>query len=140
MGVGEEFALEIGRVSRWWRTRLNERVRHLDLNQARWIALLQLSRCGPTSQRELAGRIGVEGPSLVRVLDRLEEQGLVERRPSDDDRRIKQVGLTEAAGPVLQQLTTLADELRHELLADIPAENIKTALHVLKAIGDRLEK
>lgn len=140
MGVGEEFALEIGRVSRWWRTRLNERVRHLDLNQARWIVLLQLSRYGPASQRELAERVGVEGPSLVRVLDRLEAQGLVERRPSDDDRRIKHVGLTEAAVPVLQQLTTLADELRHELLADIPAENIKTALHVLKAIGDRLEK
>lgn len=140
MAVGDEFALEIGRVSRWWRTRLNERVRHLDLNQARWIVLLQLSRNGPASQRELAERVGVEGPSLVRVLDRLEAQGLVVRQPSGDDRRIKHVELTSAAGPVLRQLTELADELRRELLADIPVENIDTALHVLKAIGDRLEK
>lgn len=140
MDIGAEFALELGRVSRWWRTRLNERVRHLELNQARWVVLLQLSRLGPSSQRELAARVGVEGPSLVRLLDRLEEGGLVSRRPADDDRRIKQIHLTAAAEPVLRQITEVANELRQELLAGIPAENIATALQVLRIIGDRLEK
>lgn len=140
MDAGAEFALEIGRVSRWWRTRLNERVKHLELNQARWIVLLQLSSFGPASQRELAERVGVEGPSLVRVLDRLEAQGLVARRPAEDDRRIKRIHLTAAADPVLRQLTEVATELRGELLADIPAQTIDTALQLLRVIGDRLEK
>ena len=140
MDMGAEFALELGRVSRRWRTRLNERVRHLELNQARWIVLLQLSNFGPASQRELAERVGVEGPSLVRVLDRLEDQGLVARRPADDDRRIKRIHLTAAAEPVLRQLTEFSNELRRELLADIPAGSIDTALQVLKVIGDRLER
>ena len=140
MDAGAEFALELGRVSRRWRTRLNERVKHLELNQARWIVLLQLSNFGPASQRELAERVGVEGPSLVRVLDRLEVQGLVARRPADDDRRVKRIHLTAAAAPVLQQLTEVSNELRRELLADIPAGSIDTALQVLKAIGDRLER
>lgn len=140
MDAGAELALELGRVSRWWRTRLNERVKHLGLNQARWVVLLQLSRFGPASQRDLAERVGVEGPSLVRVLDRLEEQGLVTRRPVGEDRRVKQVHLTAAAEPVLRQLTRASDELRRELLADIPARSIDTALQVLKTIGDRLER
>lgn len=140
MDAGAEFALELGRVSRWWRTRLNERVKHTGLNQARWTVLLQLSSFGPASQRELAERVGVEGPSLVRVLDRLEDQGLVARRPVGDDRRIKRVHLTAAADSVLRQLTEVAADLRLELLSDIPAENIETALQVLKTIGDRLEK
>lgn len=140
MDAGEAFGLELSRVSRWWRTRLNERVKHLGLNQARWIVLLHLSRFGPTSQRELAERVGVEGPSLVRVLDRLEDQGLVARRAADDDRRIKRIHLTADAEPVLQQLTEVATELRRELLADIPENSIETALQVLKAVGDRLER
>ncbi len=140
MDKGAEFALEIGRVSRWWRTRLNDRVKHLELNQARWIVLLQLKNFGPASQRELAERVGVEGPSLVRVLDRLEEQGFIERRASGEDRRIKNIHLTEAAKPVLAQITELSNELRQELLAGIPSENIETALQVLKTISGRLER
>lgn len=140
MDMGAEFAIELGRVSRRWRTRLNERLKHTGLNQARWIVLLQLSSFGPTSQRELAERVGVEGPSLVRVLDRLEDQGLVERRSADDDRRIKHIHLTAAASPVLQKITEVSNELRQELLADIPMKDIDMAWKVLKAIADRLER
>lgn len=140
MDVGAQFAIELGRVSRRWRTRLDERLKHMGLNQARWTVLLQLSSFGPASQRELAERVGVEGPSLVRVLDRLEDQGLVARRPFGDDRRIKRIHLTPAAEPVLRQITEVSNELRRELLADIPPRNIDTAWQVLKAIGDRLER
>lgn len=140
MDIGAEFAMEIGRVSRRWRTRLDERLKHMDLNQARWTVLLQLSKQGPAAQRELAERVGVEGPSLVRVLDRLEEQGLVVRRVCDDDRRIKRVYLTPAAAPVVEEITLIATMLRQELLADIPLQNIDAAWQVLKALGDRLER
>lgn len=135
----DEFALHLGRVSRRWRARLDERLRHLGLTQARWVALLLLSKAGPVSQRELADLVGIEGPTLVRQLDNLEEQGLIERRANGVDRRVKELHLTDRARPVLQEITRIADELRNELLSDVPASDLDTAGQVLKAIGDKLE-
>jgi MarR family transcriptional regulator for hemolysin len=138
MDVGAEFAVALGRVSRRWRVRLDERFRHTGLTQARWIVLLQLSQAGAMSQRELAERIGVEGPTLVRALDKLEDQGFVARR-AGDDRRVKEIHLTDAAGPVLAEITRISTELRRVLLADVPARDLATAWRVLKAVSDRLD-
>lgn len=140
MDIGAGFAMELGRVSRRWRTRLDERLKHTGLTQARWIVLLQLSQAGAMSQRELADRVGVEGPTLVRVLDKLEGQGLVERRADDGDRRAKQIHLTEAATPVLGEISRISTQLRQELLADIAGEELTRTMQVLKVIADRLEK
>ncbi|MET3790819.1 MarR family transcriptional regulator [Aquamicrobium terrae] len=139
MDAGEQFAVELSRVSRLWRKRIDERLRHLDLTQARWMVLLQLSRAAPVSQRELADTIGVEGPTLVRVLDNLERQGLVLRRACPGDRRVKLVELAEGAGPVLAEISRIAAGLRRELLEDVAAEELGRARELLKIIGDRLE-
>jgi len=139
MNVGEQFAIEIGRVSRQWRKRLDERLKQTGLTQARWLVLLHLSQRGPMVQRELAELLGVEGPTLVRVLDNLERQGFVERRASGDDRRVKRVHLAEAAYPVLAEITRIAASLRKDLLAEVPDEELRAAWKVLKEIGDRLE-
>jgi MarR family transcriptional regulator for hemolysin len=140
MNIEAEFALEVGRVSRRWRTRLDERLKHAGLTQARWVVLVHLSHAGPMSQRDLAERISVEGPTLVRVLDKLEEQGLVRRRACEDDRRIKRIELTDAADPVLDEITRISNELRQELLASISRDDLKVAWRLLKDLGDRLEK
>jgi MarR family transcriptional regulator for hemolysin len=140
MDVGAEFAVELGRVSRRWRARLDKRLKHTGLTQARWMVLLQLSRAGVISQRELAERIGVEGPTLVRVLDRLEDQGLVARRAGGDDRRMKHIHLTDAARPILDEITRISTELRRELLADVPAADLAIAWRALKTISDQLAR
>ncbi|HTG42889.1 MAG TPA: MarR family transcriptional regulator [Verrucomicrobiae bacterium] len=140
MNAGNKFALKLGHVSRKWRTRLNARLLHTGLSQARWITLLRLSILGPISQNELAGDIGVEGPTLVRLLDGLESQGLVERKALDGDRRVKCVHLTKSAEPVLKEITRISDELRSEVLDGIPLDDIATALRVLQAIAERLER
>jgi len=139
MSPVEEFALELSRVSRRWRARLDERLKHTGLTQARWVTLLYLANTGPVSQRELAGMIGIEGPTLVRLLDHLEQQGLIERRGSDADRRVNVIHLTDRAKPLLDEITRIAAELRRELLADIPAGDLAVAGRVLKAIADKLE-
>lgn len=140
MDAGEQFAVELARVSRQWRKRIDERLRHLDLTQARWMVLLQLSRMGaPVSQRELADIIGVEGPTLVRVLDNLERQGLVERRACEADRRVKLIELAEGAGPVIAEIGRIAAGLRQELLEGVPAGELERARELLKIIADRLE-
>jgi MarR family transcriptional regulator for hemolysin len=141
MDLREAFALELGRVSRRWRTRLDERLKVTGLTQARWSTLLHLYRGGPCmTQRELAERAGIEGPTLVRLLDALEAQGLIERRPVEGDRRAKHIRLTDAAQPLLAQINGIAADLRREIFADLRAGDLRTGLAVLQSIGDRLER
>ena len=139
MDVGEQFAIELGRVHRQWRKRLEERLKDTGLTQTRWLVLLHLSRTGPLSQRDLAELLGIEGPTLVRVLDKLEQQRLVSRRASGEDRRVKRVHLEEAAHPLLAEITSIAAALRKELLAQIPDAGLRAAWTILKDVGDRLE-
>ena len=87
MNVGEQFAIELGRVNRQWRKRLDERLKESGLTQARWLVLLHLSRTGPLSQRDLAELIGVDGPTLVRVLDKLEHRKELLAQVDDDELR-----------------------------------------------------
>lgn len=132
--------MELARVGRRWRARLDARVKHLGLTQARWIALLQLRRSGPLSQRDLAEQIGVEGPTLVRLLDGLQQGGLIERTATHEDRRVKKIHLTASAYPLIEEITRISDALREELMQGVPPEDLATAHRVLRLIGDRLER
>ena len=138
-GMETEFAALLGRVSRRWRTRLDERLRHLGLTQARWQALFQLEKAGPLPQRQLAESLNIEGPTLVRLLDGLERQGLIERRPVKQDRRVRFVHLTPDAEPLLAEINQIAAELRHELLSGLEEESLAAAIAVLAEVGRRLE-
>lgn len=140
MKVDEQFAIELGRVSRQWRKRLDERLKKTGLTQARWLVLLHLSRVGSLSQRDLAETVGIEGPTLVRLLDSLEGQGLIERRLCGDDRRVKRIHLTAAARPLLAEITAIAAALRRQVLAEVDGDELRAAWKVLRDIGDRLEK
>lgn len=135
-----EFAMELGKVARRWRTRLDSRLRAVGLTQARWMALLELSRADAITQRDLAASLGIEGPTLVRLLDGLEAQGLIERQSCPEDRRAKRVGLTAAAAPVLAEIRKIAEATRRELLEDIAREDLSVARRVLSRIAERLEQ
>ena len=135
-----EFAMELGKVARRWRTRLDSRLRAMGLTQARWIALLELSRADGLTQRDLAATLGIEGPTLVRLLDGLEAQGLIERQSCPDDRRAKRVRLTETADPVLREIRKIADATRRELLEGVAPDDLSVARRVLAMIAERLEQ
>ena len=135
METRQEFALELAKAARIWRARLDDRLKQTGLTQARWIALMHLSLSGGgLSQRALAELIGVEGPTLGRCLDALEAQGLIERRPDNQDRRVNIVHLTESAGPILDEINGIAAELRHAVLAAIPTHDLLTCLDVFGRI------
>ena len=92
------FAMQVAQLSRAWRSELDRRLVGLGLSQARWLVLLHLARFSemPT-QRELAQSVGVEGPTLARLLDSLESQGLVTRVAVPEDRRAKKMSLSAGA-------------------------------------------
>lgn len=126
-------------AARAWRSRMDARLRPLGLSSAMWAVMACLARKNaPLTQRELAQAIGVEGPTLVRLLDRLEEGGWAKRVADPEDRRVKRVELTEKVRPCFEEVRRTDDAVRRELLRDIPPDEIAAAHKVLLAIRDHL--
>jgi MarR family transcriptional regulator for hemolysin len=132
---------KIMRFARRWRAIANEHLSRIGHTQARWEALywIAVSRGGAT-QRELAECVGIEEPTLVRMLHRLEQEGLVERRASQSDRRTKTIVLTKAAEPHLKAMSGVIDKLRFDVLRNLQEDEIKQAVGVLDRMLERLER
>lgn len=135
------FAMQLAQLSRSWRAELDRRLVGLGLSQARWLVLLHLSRFEelPT-QRELAQSVGVEGPTLARLLDSLEAQGLVIRQAVPEDRRAKKISLSPPAQPLIEKIEAISTQLRKELFAGIDDEELRRCQQVHARILSNLEK
>jgi len=134
------FTGRLNLIARRYRTRLNEALREIGQTQARWDALfwISVSEEGAT-QSDLAERIGVEGPTLVRMLNRLEQEGLVERRGAKGDRRAKTIRMKPAAEKALSQIAELSGPFRNDLLQDLSDEQLEGCMTVLDRILRRLD-
>jgi MarR family transcriptional regulator for hemolysin len=131
-----EFAPLLMICGRGWRRALNAVLTAHNLSDASAAPLISLLRHGDRiPQGVLAERVGVEGPTLVRVLDGLEHDGLICRVPDEADRRIKLVQLTTAGTAVAMRAETCAAELRERILGDIEPREFDAALAVLRAIA-----
>jgi|TARA_R110000751_G_scaffold9121_7_gene34962 MarR family transcriptional regulator, transcriptional regulator for hemolysin len=137
--MASTIGFRIARLPHLWRSILDRRLAPLGLTQTRWVTLYHLCRLGEGHpQCDLARAIGVEAPSLVRTLGQLEEQGLVERRACDNDRRSKRIYLTPAAMPLLEKIDTVAQQARKEMFAGLSEENLEQLnewLAVIEANG-----
>jgi len=121
------------RVARCWQREVNRTLVAHGLSQTMVMPLIVLHRSrGAVRQGIIAEEIGVEGPSLVRVIDQLERDGLISRVCDPTDRRAKMVALTAA------EIEKLLGELRGELTANIPSENLGITLDVMRALLDQL--
>lgn len=88
---------------------------------------MHLSRMGGESlQKELAFIVGVEGPTLVRVLDGLERLGLVQRLGVEGDKRARLIRLTPKADSVINDIMRIGIKLRGEALAGISDEDLES--------------
>jgi MarR family transcriptional regulator for hemolysin len=84
----DEFGLVLFSTARAWRTKLDQRLRPLGLSQGKWRTLIHLSHGGDRlTQKELAEHMGIEEPTLVGLLHRLESDGWIKRQESPNDRR-----------------------------------------------------
>lgn len=138
----ESLCLKLSRVPRLWRAIIDDRLAPLGLTQTRWVTLFHLWNMGDGQpQCDLARTIGVEAPSLVRTLDQLAHQGLIERRPSDEDRRTKLVYLTEKATPLLERIESVVQKAREEMLNGISTadlDHFETVLCQIEKNGESL--
>jgi len=128
-------------TARAWRLKLDERLKPMGMSQAKWRTLMHLSIApGTLTQTEIAERLGIEEPSLATLLHRLENEGWIARKSSPRDRRCKMVLLGRRAQNVISQISAAAEELRHELLEDISAADLRTCARVLTQIQEKAER
>lgn len=133
----KHIGFKLARLPRLWRAIIDQRLAPLGLTQTRWVTLYHLWRLGDGQpQCDLARAIGVEAPSLVRTLDQLAQQGLIERCPCDHDRRAKRIFLTKEASPLLHQIDSVVEKAREEMLAGLTDEDIQRLDALLSRIED----
>lgn len=112
-----------------WRNGMNEALRATGHSYARWLTLVWVHLLGGrASHRELAERIGVEPPTLIRLLNRLEAEGLVERHTLCAPARAKTVRLTEAGKAVLTKLDAIVEGTRTTYLAGADKARLQTCM------------
>ena len=133
------FAEALVKTARKLRTRFNARVVARGLTYPRARALAALSR-QPMTQRELAEDLELEGPTVVRLLDGMEQQGLVRRTTVPGDRRLKRVELTAHGEETAAIVAGVSCELRDAILRDVPSQDIRAALDVLLLVSDAIDQ
>jgi MarR family transcriptional regulator, transcriptional regulator for hemolysin len=132
VSVEERFSDALHSTSRSWKQAVDRRLKYLGVSQASWMTIAIAAKAeSPLSQSELADRLGVEGATMVAMVDRLVKAGLVAREASSTDRRIKRVVLTTAGVAIYEKVKTEADTLRKQLLSKMDAKKLQAATELL---------
>ncbi len=134
------FFRDISTMTRKLRTRFDARAANLGVTQSRARLLLVLARNDGASQAALAEMTDVERPTMARMIDGLEECGMVHREISQEDRRQRHVYLTEAARSHVETILNLTESLREEVVSGIAPEDLDLAHRVILQMIDNLVK
>ena len=134
----ENFAYEISETARVIRRAFDRSAAVLGTTRAQWRVLARLSREDAARQVDLAEALDVEPITLCRMVDRLEEAGLVERRRDDADRRAWRIHLTDRSRPLIDELHGIAEIFLADMLAGIDEPDLEAAKRVLSRVRENL--
>jgi DNA-binding MarR family transcriptional regulator len=128
------FGFLLKEVSRRYTNRFEVRAAEIPLNLAQAKALVRLETNEGVSQARLAELAEVDPMTMVRILDRMEAEGLLERRPDPADRRARCLYLTAKAKPILNEIWRLSEEIRAEIFAGVSKEERERFMGVLERL------
>lgn len=132
------FGFRFVTLARQWRRRIDAELARVGLTDASWTPLIHLAEGGDDiSQSELAERVGLDGSSLVRLIDLLEARGLIERRVDPADRRARRIVLTEAGHAEVTRIRARLHAVEAEMLADLDDETLEAMLAAFARIAAR---
>ena len=138
--LNREFAFSINDVARMLRTYADNKARQFGMTRAQWVVLARLDRFEGLKQSELAEMLDLQPISLTRLLDRLCDSGLIERRADPNDRRAKRLFLTPAARPLLEQLADLGETMMTTALAGVEREAVELMVAQLAIVKENLRQ
>jgi MarR family transcriptional regulator for hemolysin len=137
--LGREVIEDLAAFNRKLRAVFDKIVRERNMTLPRARVFFTLNKKDGINQRELAERLELETPTLVRILDAMEGQGFVERRVAGSDRRAKEIYITETGKVVAGQIDDIAVNVRAQVIAGIPEADLKTTLNVIRAMQANLQ-
>jgi MarR family transcriptional regulator, transcriptional regulator for hemolysin len=127
-------------VARMMRTFADHKAAQFGITRAQWVVLARLDRSEGLKQSELAEVLDLQPISLTRLLDKLCESGLIERRADPIDRRAKRLFLTPAARPLLEKLADLGEELMGTALSGVDRESVQHMIEKLGLVRENLRQ
>jgi MarR family transcriptional regulator for hemolysin len=134
------FTAKLLRIARIYRREVNRHLADHGLSDARALPVLQIAHAGGgMRQGVLAEELGIEGPSLVRLLDQICAAGLVERRDDPSDRRAKTLHVTRSGRELATVLESLLHALREDLMGKVNDNDLAATLRVFAAFEAALE-
>jgi MarR family transcriptional regulator for hemolysin len=136
--IKREMAFTIMDVARLMKTYADQRARQFGISRAQWAVLMRIERNEGLKQSELADMLDLQPITLTRLLDRLAESGLIERRADPNDRRANRLYLKPAAKPLLGRLSELGADLMDTVLEGLSTASIERMLKELSQIKDNL--
>lgn len=135
----ERFSMALHATAREWRIAIDKRLKDLGVGQSGWMTIAMIAKARePLSQRALADLLGIEGPSIVSMLDRLERDGLVRREPSPLDRRVKLAHLTDDGRALYAKVRKEADAFRSAMLDGLDPATLNAAADLLEGLRARI--
>jgi MarR family transcriptional regulator for hemolysin len=134
----DTFGFLLHDVARLMRKNFNRRVQSIGLTQEQCRVILLLSRHEGIQQVQLAELLEIKPITLARLLDKLQENGLIERRRDPDDRRAFCLYLTRSAHPVLKKILAIGAATRADAHKDIAAAELDRLFSVLSRVKANL--
>jgi DNA-binding MarR family transcriptional regulator len=134
----KNFGFLLKDVSRGYVRRFEQHAAAISLTLVQCRALAQLEKNEGISQTRLAELIDVEPMAMVRILDRMEADGVLERRSDPDDRRARCLHLTAKAKPLLEEIWRLAALTRAETFAGVARDEREAFIRVLERLDANL--
>jgi MarR family transcriptional regulator, transcriptional regulator for hemolysin len=138
--LNREFAFTVNDVGRMLRTYADHKASQFGITRAQWVVLARLDRFEGLKQSELAEILDLQPITVTRLLDRLCDNGLIERRSDPTDRRAKRLFLTPAARPLLEQLGDLGEQLMSTALAGVSRETVEQMVAQLATVKENLRQ
>jgi MarR family transcriptional regulator, transcriptional regulator for hemolysin len=138
--INREFGFILNDVARLLRTYADYKAAQFGITRAQWAVLVRLERSEGLNQTELADMLDLQPITLTRLLDKLSDSSLIERRPDPGDRRAKRLFLTPAARPLLKRLAELGEETMTSTLAGIEHDGIEKMVSQLALVKENLRR
>jgi MarR family transcriptional regulator, transcriptional regulator for hemolysin len=139
LDLKRQLVAQLVESSRLLRNHIDQRAKGRGTTRAQWIVLFRLREQEGLSQVDLAEVLELQPISLVRLLDRLVEHGLLERRQDPRDRRANRLFLTASGRQLVDDLDSLRDAIATDVLKNIPVGAIEISLNTLRDIKERIK-
>ena len=139
LDLKKQIVSQLIETSRLLRNYIDHRAKGRGTTRAQWIVLFRLRDQEGLSQVDLADVLELQPISLVRLLDRLVEHGLLERRSDPRDRRANRLFLTPAGRQLADDLDSLRDAIATDVLHGLPTATLETSLKALRDVKDRIK-